>query len=404
MRTVIIDGDVSYPATSGKRLRTLNLMLQLARRHEITYIARGEGNAEQNRQAREYLRMRGVTPLIVDDPLPQKRGLGFYARLAANLFSPLPYSVASHHSEKLRAAVAEYAARHPVDLYQLEWTGYLYALPPGAVAVVQAHNIDSLIWQRYHEAEGNALKRWYIRRQWKKFLRFEGEVFRTARDIVVVTVEDAALARQWFGVEQVHVVDNGVDVGYFAPIRPDANSRAILYLGALDWRPNLDALEVLLDAIFPAVRALVPDARLHIVGRSPSERLRRKVAPLEGVELHADVPDVRPYLERSAAMAVPLRIGGGSRLKILEALAAGLPVVSTHVGAEGLALRPGVDFTLADTPEAMARTLIDWLKDPVPAHRQAEHGRQTVASRYDWGMLANRLERVWEQASRTRRG
>jgi glycosyltransferase involved in cell wall biosynthesis len=119
---------------------------------------------------------------------------------------------------------------------------------------------------------------------------------------------------------------------------------------------------------------------------------------MQGVELHADVPDVRPHLAASAVMAVPLRIGGGSRLKILEALAAGLPVVSTRIGAEGLALRPGEDFTLADTPEEMAAALLDWLQLPVSARAQAEHGRYTVCAHYDWPMLADRLERVWERA------
>src|SRR5262249_8608746 len=177
-----------------------------------------------------------------------------------------------------------------------------------------------------------------------------------------------------------------------------AGSRTILYLGSLDWRPNLDALTLLLDDIFPRVRARVPEARLAVVGRSPPEWLRQRVRSLPGVELHADVPDVRPYLAQSAVMAVPLRIGGGSRLKILEALAAGLPVVSTRIGAEGLALRPGQDYTLADTTQEMSSALVDCLVRPEEARRQAEEGRQTVSGRYDWASLADRLERVGEKA------
>ena len=120
---------------------------------------------------------------------------------------------------------------------------------------------------------------------------------------------------------------------------------------------------------------------------------------MAGVELHADVPDVRPFMESSAVMAVPLRIGGGSRLKILEALAAGLPVVSTQIGAEGLAIRPGQDFTLADTSGEMAERLVDCLEQPASYRAQAEEGRLIVASRYDWSTLSDRLERVWERAA-----
>src|SRR3954470_17986719 len=128
MNVVIVDGDVSYPPTSGKRLRTLNLMLPLAGRHRITYVARGAGNDADERSAVEFLAGHGIKAVIVDDPIPKKRGASFYARLAGNLFSPLPYSVASHQSDGMTAAFKQAAASQPVDLFQLEWTGYLYTL------------------------------------------------------------------------------------------------------------------------------------------------------------------------------------------------------------------------------------------------------------------------------------
>jgi glycosyltransferase involved in cell wall biosynthesis len=407
MNVVILDGDVSYPPTSGKRLRTLNLMLGLAPRHRITYIARGEGDAAADEEARAYLAGKGIEARIVDAPLARKKGVGFYARLLGNLLDGLPYSVTSHRSEAIRRAVREVAASKPVDLWQVEWAGYLYALQGlGAPLhelpiVLQAHNVDALLWRRYSEAERNALKRWYIAGQWRKFHRFEADAFRAVKRVVAVSAEDAALAREWYGVENVDVVDNGVDVSYFRVVRPRDGSRSLLFLGALDWRPNLDALDLLLGEIFPAVSRRVPEARLVIVGRNPPAKLRQRIAASPGVELHADVPDVRPYMESSAAMAVPLRIGGGSRLKILESLAAGLPVVSTRVGAEGLALRPGHDYTLADTPEEMADRLVDCLSRPEAYRQQAEEGRKIVASRYDWSSLSGRLERVWERVAAT---
>jgi glycosyltransferase involved in cell wall biosynthesis len=403
MNVMIIDGDVTYPPTSGKRLRTLNLMLPLARRHRLTYVGRGQGNPEENRRAVECLSAQGIETHVVDDPIPRKKGLSFYARLAGNLLSPLPYSVASHRSERMRAVVRELAARQTIDLLQVEWSGYLYVVEGiRAPIVLQAHNVDTLIWQRFQDTERHRLKRWYIAGQRRKFEKFERRAFHAVRRVVAVSPEDAALAREKFGVDRIDVVDNGVDVDFFRDVRPTADSRTILYLGSLDWRPNLDALRLLLDPIFPNVQAHEPDARLVIVGRHPPDWLRQRVAGMPGVELHADVPDVRPYLARSMAMSVPLRIGGGSRLKILESLAAGLPVVSTHVGAEGLALRPGQDYTLADSPEQQAAALIGCLRQPDRALAQAEQGRQTVRDRYDWPMLAERLERVWEKAARTK--
>lgn len=402
MNIVILDSDVSYPPTSGKRLRTLHLMLPLARRHRIRYLARGRGDVEQNRAAVAFLANHGIEATILDHSPAEMRRLGFYLNLAANLASPLPYSVVRHHSEPFRRAVAEATAGQRIDVWQVEWSGYLYAVPDHRVPVVlQAHNVDSLIWQRYREAESHPLRRWYIGRQWRKFLRFEAEAFRRATRVVTVSDEDAALARQLYGCDHLDVVDNGVEVARFRDLSPAPGSQTILFLGSLDWRPNLDAVTVLLQDIFPAVHARVPDVRLAIVGRSPPDWLRRRVACVSGVELHADVADVRPYLERSAVMAVPLRIGGGSRLKILESLAAGLPVVSTRVGAEGLMLRAGHDYTPGDRPEAMADALVEALLRPEEARAQGERGRATVAARYDWSLLADRLEQVW-QAARAR--
>lgn len=400
MKAVIVDGDISYPPTSGKRLRTLHLMLRLARRHQITYLCRGEANSAEARQAVEYLGDNGIETLVVDHPLARKSGPLFYARLAANVFSPLPYSVATHTSSAMRRAAGAYAARHPVDIWQLEWTAYLTALAdvPDPRTVLVAHNVDTLIWQRYYETEPRRLKRWYIKQQWRKFARFERWAFSAATRVVAVSPDDAALIRDDFGMPHVDVVDNGIDREYFANVRGQRDPKCILFLGALDWRPNLDALGVLLDEIFPAVLAEEPAARLCIVGRQPPEALVRRVKTLPQVELHADVPDVRPFLAQSGVMTVPLRIGGGSRLKILEALACGLPVVSTAVGAEGLCLQAGQEYALADQPAEMARVLVQCLRTPEPFRDMAERGRRVVLEHYDWDVLADKLERVWERA------
>jgi glycosyltransferase involved in cell wall biosynthesis len=193
----------------------------------------------------------------------------------------------------------------------------------------------------------------------------------------------------------VQVVDNGVDTYFFRPAPPPPGPGRALFLGSLDWRPNLDAVGQLLDHVFPAVRAAEPAARLSLVGRNPPDWLRRQAAATPGVDLHANVSDVRPYLTASTVMAVPLRIGGGSRLKILEALAAGVPVVSTRVGAEGLCLEPGRHLTVVEGVPDMAAALVRCLRAPEAARAQAERGRQVVLERYDWGVLADKLEQVW---------
>src|SRR5207249_1868624 len=179
------------------------------------------------------------------------------------------------------------------------------------------------------------------------------------------------------------VVDNGVDTQFFYPQAGPRDPKTLLFLGSLDWRPNLDAVSILLESIFPGVRAFEPEAKLLIVGRNPPEWLKER-AHQPGVELHGSVPDVRPFIARAGLLAVPLRIGGGSRLKILEALSSGLPVVSTQIGAEGLCLEPGQHLhTVGDMAE-MADALVHCLRDPCGARAMAERGCRLVGVRYDW--------------------
>jgi glycosyltransferase involved in cell wall biosynthesis len=403
LNVVVVNSELPYPPTAGNRIRTLNLVLRLARRHRITLIAHRNPDAAEAEQAVAFLAQHGIEAVLADRGIAPRAGPMLYARLAVNLFSTLPYTVASHTSDAVRRAVLELAARHRVDLWQAESTIFMNALHNlvRAPKLVNAQNVESLIWQRYYETEQNPLKCWYIKQQWRKFERFERRAFAEATQVIAVSAEDALLIRERFGGQRVDVVDNGIDRAYFEAVRAERDPCQILFLGSLDWRPNLDAVGLLLDRILPMVLAEEPSARLCLVGRKPPEPVVRRVRELDQVELHADVPDIRPYLARSGVMVVPLRIGGGSRLKILEALATGLPVVSTCVGAEGLELEPGRDFMEADTVDEMVRTLIACLRDPGPAQAQAARVRRFVLDRYDWDMLATKLESIWLECAET---
>ncbi len=333
----------------------------------------------------------------MDRTVPAKSGPSFYLRLAANLLSPLPYSVASHTSRALRQALEDLARTRPVDVWHCEWTPYAEALRGIARGrrVVMAHNVETVIWQRYYETEPNALRRWYIGRQWRKYHRFERRALGEVEHTIAVSDVDARRFRHDFGIERIDVVENGVDTAYFQPQVTRREPGRLLFLGSLDWRPNLDGVQLLLDRVYPAVRAAEPSARLCLVGRNPPESLRRQVSAIPGVELHGSVPDVRPYLAACGMLVVPLRIGGGSRLKILEALASGTPVVSTRIGAEGLCLEAGRDLTVVEDIEDLAEALVKGIRDPKRMQNQAEYGRERVLDRYDWDRLTGQLEQVW---------
>jgi glycosyltransferase involved in cell wall biosynthesis len=402
LRVVMVDEELPYPPTSGKRIRTFNLTLRLARHHQLTYVCHRNADAEESRQAAALFAEHGIETRIVERVVPRKSGPGFYLRLAANLLSPLPYSVASHKSRAMRRALKEIARTQRVDVWHCEWTPYAELLRDIVTErrVVMAHNVESIIWQRYHETESNPLRRWYIGQQWRKFQRFERRVLGEVEHTVAVSYTDAQRLRHQFGVLRVSVVENGVDTAYFRPKTRQRRPGRLLLLGSLDWRPNLDGVHLLLEHVFPAVQAAEPSATLCIVGRYPPESLRRRIAAMPGVELHANVLDVRPFLAECSLLVVPLRIGGGSRLKILEALASGTPVVSTRIGAEGLRLEAGQDLTVVEDIGDLKDELIKAIRHPDVLQAQSERGREKVLEHYDWDRLAEQLERVWRQCAR----
>ena len=374
LNIAVLDEELPFPLTSGKRIRTFNLLSRLATRHQITVLCHRNPDREESLAAEDAFRAAGIRAVVVERAVPTKSGPGFYARLAGNLLSPLPYSVSTHASPALAEAVRNFAAENAVDVWHCEWTPYAQVLRDALGAglrsarwTVMAHNVESLIWRRYVETADNPMKRWYIRQQLRKFERFEQWAYSAATVSLAVSREDAALMRSEFGGTRVKVVENGVDVDYFRPQRDiDRDPAQMLFMGSLDWRPNQDAAVQLLTEILPAVRTQVPHASAVLVGRRPPEWLRALALGTPGAELHADVPDVRPFLARCGFLTVPLRIGGGSRLKILEALAAGTPVVSTRVGAEGLELEPNRDLLVAETCDEMVNATLT-VRDDGPA-------------------------------------
>ncbi|WP_250847081.1 glycosyltransferase family 4 protein [Aquisphaera insulae] len=378
-------------------------MRRLADRFRIVFIGHQGLGPEQTRDAEVFLRDHGIEPVVVECSVAVNGGPLFYGRLAANLLSPLPYSVQRHSTAQMQTAVRRMEIESRINLWQVEWTPYAQSLRGRVHSpwVVMAHNIESQIWRRYYETETNPLKKWYIGRQFRKYLDFERVIFNEAGEVIVVSEPDARLAHELYGRSEVEVVSNGVDIDHYLPGTTPRDSKAILYVGALFWRPNLDAVQVLLREVLPRVLAEEPDARLQVVGRDPPPWLAAEVARASNATLYPSVPDVRPFLQGCGLLAVPLRIGGGSRLKILEALACRCPVVSTSVGSEGLDLVDGRDYIRADDPAEMAAAIVRCIRDPRLANELARSGRDRILESYSWDPLAQRLGEIWETRLRT---
>lgn len=394
LRVLVLDEALPFPPDSGKRLRTWNLLRHLAPRHELTLLAHGESEPAREADARRALEAAGLRVRTVP-ALPGRRGLSLYAALLRNCASRWPYSVAKHHTPGYAMAVREEFRTHAYDLVQVEWTPYAShlrlrhaAAPPPAL--IASHNIEAQIWERRAQlARGTA--RWYFRGQAAKMRRFEAAAFARAQYVTGVSQLDAAAAGR-LGAPRVSVVSNGVDLEYFQP-RPQLESQTIAFVGALDWFPNQDAVEFFAEQVLPLVRAVAPSVRFRVVGRRPPAAWSARV--WSGVELVGEVADVRPEMEQAAVMVAPLRVGGGSRIKILEALAMEKPVVATTIGAEGLDLVSGEHLLLADSPQALAASLLDLLRNPRTARELGRRGAALVRGQYSWEQSALALEAAW---------
>jgi glycosyltransferase involved in cell wall biosynthesis len=291
-------------------------------------------------------------------------------------------------------------------LIQCEWTPYAAFLKNVRCApiLIATHNIESQILARRAAHGRNPIEKMFFRLQEWKMRRFEQRALSKAGGAIAVTLQDMNTIRSW-GVKSVSLVKNGVDIGLHSEVTKKEEDHCILILSSLDWFPNVDAVDHFVKDIFPLIRERCPKSFVRIVGRRPADSLRERLSRAIGIEFVGEVDDVRPYLDGAAVVVVPLRIGGGSRLKILEALAAGKAVVSTSVGAEGLELNSGEHLLIADSPSDFAQSVCDLLNFKELQDRLRLRGREFVRRNYGWDTIAKQLEDTWYNlATRSKNG
>jgi sugar transferase (PEP-CTERM/EpsH1 system associated) len=261
-------------------------------------------------------------------------------------------------------------------------------------AIVFTHNVEAEIWRRHAETQTGALGRLLYSMQQRRMMRFEARTLRRFDGVLAVSDADRDTFRRLYAGAirgTIKVVPTGVDTDYFAPAPSAADSRRLVFTGSMDWLPNEDAMRFFCREVLPLVRAEEPEVTLSIVGRAPTPAVE-KLGEEPGIQVTGRVDDVRPYMSEAAAYIVPLRIGGGTRLKIFEAMAMGKAVVSTTVGAEGLPVTSGKHVLLADEPRTFARSVVRLLRD-VNRRRQLEAAaRALVVERYDWSAVAREFD------------
>jgi len=276
-------------------------------------------------------------------------------------------------------------------------------LRPDLPRIVLRQKIDSLHVSGVAAASPWGIEKILLRVEAWKLRRYERQKMKFYHACITCSEADAAFVRQDAPGIRIQVIPNGVDLKFFRPsgiLREDPP--ILLFVGTMHYYPNIDAVRYFFEAIYPFVRQARPDVRVQIVGHRPPPEIQRLADP-PSIEVTGSVLDVRPYYERASVFIVPLRLGGGTRLKILEAMAMGLPVVSTSIGAEGLDIHPGEDIWIADDPRAFADGVLRLLSDRALWDRLSAGG-QRLASRYDWRELTRPLVNLVEALIRERKG
>jgi glycosyltransferase involved in cell wall biosynthesis len=323
----------------------------------------------------------------------------FPAAVARSWLSPYPVDLWKWRVPAVRDEVSRLVADNGADLCIADFLCAAANVPLGGQVpvVLFEHNVEYLIWRRLSKLEPKAWRRALFEIEWRKLRRREAAACARADLTIAVSEQDRHRLAGLAPDALIAQIPTGVDVSYFAPDRTAQLPTRLVFTGSMDWYPNEDAVLYFIGAILPRIRSEVPDVSLAVVGRNPSDRLRA-AGERSGVLVSGTVDDVRPFVREAAVYVVPLRAGGGTRLKIFEALALEKAVVSTTVGAEGLALVPGREAIVADDPDEFARAVVSLLRDPGRREALGLAGRRLVESRYTWTRVAGEFEALCAEA------
>jgi glycosyltransferase involved in cell wall biosynthesis len=393
MNVLLLTQVLPYPPDSGPKVKTYNVLKYLTREHKVTLVSfvRGDQSADVVCLQR-YCQAIYTVPMergVVRDGLAMARSLligqpwmmvrddrGEMRRLVDHLLAETSFNVV--HADQLN--MAQYALR-----------------VCGASKVLDAHNALWLLYRRLAARMKPGPGKWLLERDWRLLKAYEGQMVRVFDAVLAVSQEDREALLEAAGVERpITIIPIAVDMDEVRPAarRPGANH--ILHLGTMYWPPNIDGVMWFIHEVFPHIRQHRPDVVFDVVGSRPPSALRELSQDGSGgINVTGYVADPAPYLEQAGVFVVPLRAGGGMRVKILNALAQGLPVVSTALGVEGIAAVPGRDLLTANTAETFAEAVIQVLNDPALAARLSAAGRRLIEQTYDYRVACRPLEEVY---------
>ncbi|MGQ0601233.1 MAG: glycosyltransferase family 4 protein [Anaerolineales bacterium] len=396
MKVLLLTQVLPYPPDSGPKIKTWNTLKYLARDHEITLVSFVRGD-----QAAEVEALRRYCQAIHTVPLTRSPIADGWA-MVSSLITGQPWMMVRDDQRAMRELIDQLCATTRFDVVhadQLNMAQYA-ARVPDARRVLDAHNALWLLYQRLAATMPAGPRRWLLERDWRLLKDYEGRQLRECDFVLAVSDEDRSALLEAAGETRgVTVIPIAVDLEElpFVPRRAEADH--LFHIGTMYWPPNIDGMLWFIREVLPMIKAQHPDVALDIVGARPAQELS-SLNGQDGINVTGYVQDPQPYLEQAGVFIVPLRAGGGMRVKILEALARGLPLVTTSLGCEGIAVEHGRHALIADTPAAFAQAVVRLLTDRVFAADLARRGRQLIEDVYDYQVACRPLDELYPSGVR----
>lgn len=385
-----------HPPDTGGKIRTLNMLREISRRHSVTYLSLKPSGVPLHPD--EVADSYAAEKIWVEKADAPRRSVKFFSELAANFLSSKPFALARHFSAECRERLIALDASGRFDRIvcdflapALHFSDHQWRTP---IFLFQ-HNMEAQIWCRLAGNHTGAFARRYFDDQARRMLRWEERLSRLFDGVITVSPEDSSFARERYGLSNVlGDVPPGVDTEFFAPHprqQPECGEATLAFLGSMDWLPNVEGVCWFAHEVLPMIQRELPAVRLRIVGRRPTPEVLKLAEANPAIAVTGTVDDVRPQLRDCLAVVVPLLSGGGTRIKILESMALGVPVVSTTVGAEGLPFVNGKHLLIADDPASLASSCLQLWRENSLWNRIAADARDEVVSRYSWAGAADRF-------------
>jgi polysaccharide biosynthesis protein PslH len=393
VKVLLLTQVLPYPPDSGPKVKTFYVLKYLSKHHEVTLASFVRGDQT------EHVRM--LEPYCqAIYTVPMRRSLvRNVTALFKSLFGNNPWMMARDDIKEMRNLVDQLAGQEKFEVVhadQLNMAQYALRVP-NAKRVLDAHNALWVLYQRLALTMRFGLRRWLLERDWRLLKNYEGKLCREFDQVLTVSEEDKISFEAAMGGKkrEIHVIPIAVDTDELLPVLRNKDASHIIHIGTMYWPPNIDGMMWFLENVFPQICVKRPGTVCDIIGARPPQQLIDYSKNYPGVNVTGYVVDPTSYLQQAALMIVPLRAGGGMRVKILNALAQALPIVSTTLGCEGIQVEHERDLLIADTPEDFAKATLRLIDDPELAMRLGENGRRLIQEKYDYRSACAPLEKVY---------